>query len=178
MIAGVSSSTPDPARERARLMQALLAEMTRMTGLSVLFSHALAARVGLNPTDLEALEILLRDGPLPAGRLAEVTGLTTGAITGVVDRLERKGYVRRRPDPGDRRRVMIEVEHPAVSRDVLPRYTGMYEAVSGLIANLDDRALALFLRFITDANAIAVDQIAHLRSEPEPDPPPQSPRGS
>ncbi|MBA2518706.1 MAG: MarR family transcriptional regulator, partial [Chloroflexia bacterium] len=63
-----------------------------VTGQSVLFSQAIADQVGLNPTDLEALEVLLRQGPLTAGKLAEITGLTTGAITGVVDRLERKGY--------------------------------------------------------------------------------------
>jgi DNA-binding MarR family transcriptional regulator len=154
-------------------MQSLLAEMTRMTGLSVLFSHALAARIGLNPTDLEALEILMREGPLPAGRLAESTGLTTGAITGVVDRLERKGFARRRPDPDDRRRVIIEVEQATVSRDLLPLYAGMQQAVSALIAGLDDRDLALFLRFIQDANAIADDQIAHLRAQAVPDIPPR-----
>jgi DNA-binding MarR family transcriptional regulator len=147
-------------------MQSFMGELTRMTGLSVLFSHALATRIGLNPTDLEALEILMREGPLPAGRLAESTGLTTGAITGVIDRLEHRGFARRQPDPDDRRRVIVVVENEAVSRDLIPHYAGMQEAVAGLVTDLDERDLALFLRFIQKANAIAVEQVALLQARP------------
>lgn len=159
-------ATLDHTDDHTGLADALLGELTRMTGLSVLFSHAIAARVGLNPTDLEALEILIREGPLPAGRLAVATSLTTGAVTGVVDRLERKGFVRRQPDPDDRRRVIITVEDAAVSREVMPHYTGMYQAVSDLVAGLSERDLATFLRFVQEANAVALDQIEQLRSGP------------
>src|SRR5919109_4685045 len=91
---------------RAALLAALEREMRRMSGQSVLFSHAVAERVGMHPTDLECLGFLADEGPLPAGRLAELTGLTTGAVTRMVDRLERAGYVRREADPRDRRRVI------------------------------------------------------------------------
>ena len=63
--------------------------------------------VGLNATDLGALCLLLLRGPTPAGRLAELTGVTTGAITGVVDRLEKGGFVRREADQADRRKVIV-----------------------------------------------------------------------
>src|SRR5579859_730322 len=63
--------------------------------------------VGLNATDLASLCLLLLHGPAPAGRLAELTGLTTGGVTGLVDRLEQGGFVRREVDPGDRRKVII-----------------------------------------------------------------------
>jgi len=85
---------------RRQLTQALIAS----AGQSVLFRQALADRVGLNATDLACAGILSESGRLTAGRLAEVTGLTTGAV----DRLERAGYVRRTSDPEDRRRVIVE----------------------------------------------------------------------
>ena len=97
-------SSPDPGGLRRHLTQALIAS----AGQSVLFRQALADRVGLNATDLACAGILSESGRLTAGRLAEVTGLTTGAVTGVVDRLERAGYVRRTSDPEDRRRVIVE----------------------------------------------------------------------
>lgn len=146
----------------------LAAEVTRVSGLSVLFSQAVAERVGLNPTDLEALAILQREGPVPAGRLAELTSLTTGAVTGVIDRLERKGYVRRVPDPADRRRVIVRVKADAVDRDVMPLYAGIAEATSALIAELSDRDQELILDFLRNAGAVAAEQIELLRSRQGP----------
>ena len=69
---------------------------------------AIAEWLGVNRTDLVCLDILARLGTVPAGRLAEESRLTTGAITAVLDRLERAGYVQRLADPSDRRRVLVE----------------------------------------------------------------------
>jgi DNA-binding MarR family transcriptional regulator len=69
---------------------------------------AIADLLGVNRTDILCLDILARLGTVTAGRLAEESHLTTGAITAVIDRLERAGYVRRLPDPSDRRRVLVE----------------------------------------------------------------------
>ena len=69
---------------------------------------AFAEWLGVNPTDVLCLDILARLGTVPAGRLAEESRLSTGAITAVLDRLERAGYVRRLADPSDRRRVLVE----------------------------------------------------------------------
>jgi DNA-binding MarR family transcriptional regulator len=74
----------------------------------VLFHQAVAERMGLNATDFKCLDVLAQRGPLTAGRLAEILGLTGGAITGVIDRLEAAGFVQRERDPGDRRRVIIK----------------------------------------------------------------------
>src|SRR6185436_997645 len=79
---------------------------------SVMFLQAVAGRLGLSATELKCLDLALRAGPgepLTAGRLAVLTGLTTGAVTGVVDRLEEGGFVRRERDPGDRRRVIVRL---------------------------------------------------------------------
>lgn len=74
----------------------------------VLFHQAVAERVGLSVTDVKCLDLLDRMGPLTAGQLAELVGLTGGAITAMIDRLEAGGFVQRERDPTDRRRVFIK----------------------------------------------------------------------
>src|SRR3954451_20471563 len=73
------------------------------------FGQTVAIRFGLSESDVEALEVLLDTGAATAGRLSELMGLTSGAVTRVIDRLEQAGYVRRVPDPADRRRVIVEL---------------------------------------------------------------------
>ena len=73
----------------------------------------MADAIGINRTDLRCLDVIQREGPVPAGRLADETGLTTGAITTVLDRLERAGLARRIRDAADRRRVLVEVTSEA-----------------------------------------------------------------
>src|SRR2546423_13305828 len=73
----------------------------------VLFHQAIADRLGLSTTEWKSIDILLRSGPTTAKQLAELAGLTTGGVTGVVDRLERAGYVERPANPDDRRGVII-----------------------------------------------------------------------
>ncbi|GLH96596.1 MarR family winged helix-turn-helix transcriptional regulator [Phytohabitans aurantiacus] len=75
--------------------------------LSVLFRHALAAKLGLTVTDMECLDFLMDTGSATAGQLAEQTNLTTGAITSMIRRLEQAGYVTSGRDPADRRRVVV-----------------------------------------------------------------------
>src|SRR5262245_6590047 len=94
---------------RAALITALNDEVGRKAGTAtVLYQSAIAEKLGLSLTDLGCGEILSRTGSITAGELAALSGLTTGAITGVVDRLEKGGLARRVNDPNDRRRVMIE----------------------------------------------------------------------
>jgi len=96
------------SRHRQALLGKLLGAMRVWSDTDVMFSQALADQLGLNLTDLKASSMLNWTGPMPAGRMAELTGLTTGAITGVLDRLEKSGWVKRVKDPGDRRHVIIE----------------------------------------------------------------------
>lgn len=93
-------------------------------------SYEATEDVGVNPTDLGALCLLLLHGPAPAGRLAELTGLTTGAITGVVDRLEKGGFVHRELDAADRRKVIVVPDAGAVDRDLFPHFPSLQTAAS------------------------------------------------
>src|SRR5262245_15693306 len=114
------------AKRRRELEDALSAAMRDVSGQSVLYSQAVAGRLGMNSTDLECLDHIMR-GPVTAGRLAELTGLTTGAITGVIDRLERIGLARRADHPDDRRKTLV-CALPAVGERVTPLFEPMQRA--------------------------------------------------
>src|SRR5712672_4709458 len=108
-------------KARAALMEELEHAVRRSSAQGVIFGQTVASRVGISSSDLECLDFLNLEGRVTAGRLAEVTGLTTGAITGVVDRLEKAGFVRRERDDNDRRKVFI-----ATVPENLARIGGLY----------------------------------------------------
>ena len=89
-------------------MAEVITEMRINQNAADALDAAIAEWLGVNRTDVICLDILARLGTVPAGRLAEESRLTTGAITAVLDRLERAGYVQRLADPSDRRRVLVE----------------------------------------------------------------------
>jgi hypothetical protein len=93
--------------------------MREFIARAVLFQEAVARSVGLNTSDMQAVGLLMAEGPASPSQLAGLVGLTRGgAITGVIDRLERAGYVRREPDPQDRRRVLVVANTDKVMADV------------------------------------------------------------
>lgn len=96
-------------RSKQELVGELISEFRINGNQDSAFDNLAAKRLGVNDTDLHCLNIIENSGGLTAGELAGEAGLTTGAVTGVVDRLERAGHARRVPDPNDRRRVKLEV---------------------------------------------------------------------
>jgi DNA-binding MarR family transcriptional regulator len=124
------------ASRKRQLFDELIYEVRRSQNATDRFDQAVADAIGINRTDMRCLDVIHREGPVPAGRLADETGLTTGAITTVLDRLERAGFARRVRDPDDRRRVLVEItpdafagsidfyaEHVAHSERSYRRYT-------------------------------------------------------
>src|ERR1700739_3243612 len=95
------------AKARLALLKELEEAMRRTSAQGVMFGQAVADIAGVSGSDLDCMDFLNLEGRMTAGRLAELTGLTTGAITGVVDRLEKAGLVRRERDAEDRRKVFI-----------------------------------------------------------------------
>src|SRR5580658_3303287 len=122
--AGDSSWSP----ERAQLAMAFAAAVRKTGSLMHLMSQAAADRIGINPTDLNCLNILSFSGQLTAGELARATGLTTASITGVVDRLEQSGFVRRERDASDRRRVLVRMETAKALGTIAPVFGPMMGA--------------------------------------------------
>ncbi|GLR84891.1 MarR family winged helix-turn-helix transcriptional regulator [Bradyrhizobium iriomotense] len=123
--------------------------MRRSSAQGVLYGQAVANVAGISGSDLECMDFLNLEGRATAGRLAEVTGLTTGAITGVVDRLEKAGYVRRERDDADRRKVFITVV-PETTAEIGKLYVPMQQAMHKVWSRYSDEELRLLLRFATD----------------------------
>lgn len=154
----------DAVARQARFA-AVEVEMRQMVAEIILFNQAIADRVGLNPTDLQCLGILLDAGAISAGRLATLANLTTGAITGVVDRLVRAGYVRRTADPADRRRVIVEPLTARAEQEIRPLYATMGEAMAVECAHYSNDELALIADFLARTHPLNRAQTARLRSE-------------
>jgi DNA-binding MarR family transcriptional regulator len=130
------------------------------------FGQTVAIRFGLSESDVEALELLLDSGAATAGRLSELMGLTTGAVTRVIDRLEQAGYVRRVPDPADRRRVIVELvpEKMAAIEATMARF-GEKSAIE--MGRYSEAELAVINDFLTRMAAITRAEATALRDSPE-----------
>ena len=104
------------SRDKRTAFAELIDEVRRSQSATARFDQAVADALGLNRTDMRCIDVLHRVGPITAGRLAEETGLSAGAMTTALDRLERSGYARRVRDAGDRRRVLVELTTETVGR--------------------------------------------------------------
>jgi DNA-binding MarR family transcriptional regulator len=140
----VSRQLPD----RAELLKDLVLAGRQLSTATVMFHQAIADRLGLNVTDHKCIDLLLLNGPLTAGEVARMTGLTTGAITAVIDRLEKAGYVRRADDPHDRRRVILQVV-PGRCREIERLFAPFAATFGDLSARYKDEELAVILDFMT-----------------------------
>ncbi|WP_410618349.1 MarR family winged helix-turn-helix transcriptional regulator [Amycolatopsis sp. cmx-8-4] len=130
----MSSTTEKPYQvPEAELFR--FAELGRESSTLTVLRHArIAERMGLSGTDHKTLDLVAQAaGPLTAGRIAELTGLSTGAVTGVIDRLEKVGLVRRVRDPEDRRKVLVEVVPGAVER-YAPLFQSAFDGLREMLA--------------------------------------------
>ena len=129
--------------------------------------QAAASVIGINQTDLICLNALFRDGPMSAGSLANAIGLTTGATTTAIDRLERSGYARRRGDPSDRRRVLIEASEEG-ARQAFALFDGLLDAVARRASDYTEEEVALLLGLIASFRDIVSGYAAQLRERRTP----------
>jgi DNA-binding MarR family transcriptional regulator len=138
----MSTADPDPGRAWRPLVARAL-----------VFHEAVAERLGINATDLKCLELAVGEEDITPGRLAELSGLTSGAITGVLDRLEARRIVRREADPTDRRRVVVRVD-PARAAEIAALYEPLLTASADASADwtpTERAALGGYLGAITAA---------------------------
>ena len=152
-----------PDRARRRLESDFLLALRRSGAVMQLLGSASAERIGINVTDLNCLNVIALTGSMTAGELARATGLTTASITGVLDRLEDSGFVRRERDPGDRRRVNIVLNAGRALRDVAPVFAPMLKAWRAVAARYSDDELRQFVGFQQEVEEIMRDQLARLR---------------
>jgi len=149
---------------RARLLDELSSVSRRYMASYALFNQAVADRLGLHPTDLQCLNLLTLEGrPVTTGRIAEMTGLTTGSATRLVDRLEKAGYVVRERDAADRRRVLV-----ATVPEKIAEFGRMWDRLGGrwsaLFEELDDAELAVVIGHMRRTVEFSGAQVARLRA--------------
>jgi len=150
-------------KTRDEIIQDLSVQFRYTSANSVLFSQAVADKVGLHPTDNECLDYLMLNGAATAGQLATLTGLTTGAVTAVIDRLERAGYVKREQDAKDRRKVLVVPQEEKIYREIAPHAMKMFIAFEQTCTDFSDEELGVVMRFMTKANELATQTIADVR---------------
>ena len=124
--------------------------MRKASAQGTIFAAAVAERAGISGSDMDCMDFLNLEGRMTAGRLAELTGLTTGAITGVVDRLEKAGFVRRERDDSDRRKVFI-APVPERMWEIGHFYQLMQRAMEKQAAGYTDAELGLLLRYASES---------------------------
>src|SRR5918912_2943389 len=122
------------------IIQSIVNKFKEMSIETIMFHQAVADVLGLHITDHKCLDLLHRFGAMSAGRLGELTGLTTGEVTGIIDRLEQAGYARRTNDPKDRRRTIVEpIRNKKLERKMqmifMPLHTRMYKVLSSYADN-------------------------------------------
>jgi DNA-binding MarR family transcriptional regulator len=162
------TSKPKPIpKKRQQLLETLIFQLSReLSTRTVLFHAAIAERMGLSQGDHKALD-LINDATnagaaMTAGQLAEATGLTTGAITGLIDRLETANLVRRVPDPQDRRKVVLEPTH-ARDDELWAVFSGIGQRTTEMTERYTDAELELISDFMRRSIELTVQETRRLR---------------
>ena len=141
--------------KREEIIEAITKKFREMSTETIMFHQAVADVLGLHVTDHKCLDLLYRFGAMPAGKLTELTGLTTGAVTGIIDRLEEAAYVRRTNDPKDRRRTIVEpIRNKKLERKIEVIFSPLHERMYKLLSSYSDSELA----FLHDATTEFIDQ--------------------
>jgi DNA-binding MarR family transcriptional regulator len=158
----IEPANREAARRRRRLDREVRASLRDMTVQLSLLNHQVRGQLELKGTDLECLDLISRDGPLSPSALARRAGLHPATMTGILDRLERGGWIARERDPLDRRAVLIRAERSR-GAEVLRLYSGMNSAMDQIIGEYDEAQLELvagFLRRTAEAGRGAAEELA------------------
>ncbi|MCM3446191.1 MULTISPECIES: MarR family transcriptional regulator [Bacillus] len=134
----------------------------KMATRTILFHQAAAQSLGLFPTDLKSADILNEAGPMTAGELGKKTGLSTGSVTALIDRLEKAGYVMRKKDPEDKRRVII-VPLTAGKANVKKLFSSLSQSTISLCRQYKEEELQLIFDFLGKATDMMEDELEKLK---------------
>src|SRR4029453_16712211 len=142
---------PVPSGRRAELLGGPTLAGRASSVATVMFHTAVAARQGLSASEEKALDLLERSGPLTAGELARQSGLAPASVTGLINRLEHKGFARRIQNPSDRRSILVEVDVERMYARVAPLFADWARSLQELYAGYSDEQLEVILHFLTEA---------------------------
>lgn len=151
-------------RSHSELVEALEDQSRELSTRTVIFHFFIGELLGLNPTDHKCLDVIIRTKtPMTASQLAEETSLSTGAITGVIDRLEKAGYVRRKRDPNDRRLIFIDPLLDKAMVKMGPIFDPIKQSSRILYSKYADHELKVILDFITNCNKMTQEMTYQLK---------------
>ena len=153
-----------PRKSQHKLAEEIVGRLARQHSTAVvLFHHAVAERLGLGPTDHKCLDLLRDRGTMTGSELSAITGLTSGAITGVVSRLERAGYLRREQDPSDGRKQILSPARKGVNiQEVI---NPLREDVAASLEDFDSHQLTAISEFLSRSTGLIYRHAALLRAE-------------
>lgn len=155
---------PNKKMERDQIIQEINSAGRQMSTATIFFHQAVAEKAGLSGTDHKYLDLLFQERAMPAGRLAELTGLTTGAVTGILDRLEQQGMVKRKSDPNDRRKVLIVPQVEKAMKKLEPVFASLQEDLKSFYDKYSDEELLFIRAFLMDTNEFFHQKIRQVRS--------------
>jgi DNA-binding MarR family transcriptional regulator len=163
-MSSTSTRDPDAARQRRRLTTSIKESLRELSNQLSLLNHHVGMRLELRDMDLDCLDLISRHGPLSPSALAKRAGLHPATMTGILDRLQRGGWITRERDPAaaDRRAVSVRALRDRAA-EVFHLYAGMNASMDEICAGYDDAELHLladFLRRTTDAGRAATDELA------------------
>ena len=151
--------------KREEIIQAIIAKRREMSTETIMFHQSVADVLGLHITDHKCLDLIRQYGAMPAGRIAELTGLTTGAVTGIIDRLEKAGYVRMANDPKDRRRTIVEpIGNKKWERKIEAIFIPFHERMHKLLSSYSDGELDFLLDVLTKSIEQTREESIKLRT--------------
>ena len=135
-----------------------------LSNAMIFFHEAVASRLGMSAAEWKCLGLLEQHGPLTASRVAELSGFTTGAITGIVDRLEKTGYVRRKPHPNDRRSVIVEPQHvKELKQRIAPIFQSLGRAMAEVTGGYSLKELAVIAEFFRETTEVLRNETAKVK---------------
>jgi DNA-binding MarR family transcriptional regulator len=159
-----SPQLPDDSHSsRERLMKRIMWQGRRLSSISMLYSMATADHLGMNLSDMLCLGILAGAGPITPGQLATLIGLSTGSVTGLVDRLERLDLVRRERDEEDRRRIVLHL-NTGRAQEISQAFEPMLEAGWQNLEQFTDEELNAIARYTAGAIAFMQEATREMRA--------------
>jgi DNA-binding MarR family transcriptional regulator len=120
----------------------------QFSDITIQMHEAIARSAGLSGTDHKYLGILIRNGPMSAGELSKLTGLTTGAVTGLIDRLEKRNFAKREFDKHDRRKIIIVSNTQTATKLLGGPFADLQEKMVSLISKLNENELEIIEKYM------------------------------
>lgn len=152
-------------KNRKELFEEINAAGRRMSTATLMFHQTVAEKAGIPGIDHKYLDLLIQEGAMTAGRLAELSGLTTGAVTGIIDRLEKHGLVKRENDPHDRRKVLVIPMVDKAMEKTGAIFASLHSDIITFYDKFSDDELEVILRFLRHTSEFFHEKTQQLRKK-------------